>query len=169
MITSTRIADALVADFDAECGHTQRVLAAVPEDKLDWKPHAKSMTLGKLASHVAEIPKLVPLLLEPEFLPGALANWKPFLAQSRRELLEGFERFAADARQGLEGLTDDVMEADWRLRKGDKVLWSCPRKVAMRTLLIHHWIHHRGQLTVYLRLLDVPVPATYGPSADVAV
>jgi uncharacterized damage-inducible protein DinB len=168
MTASTRIADAFVADFDAECHHTQHVLAAVPEDKLDWKPHAKSMTLGQLASHVAQTPALATSLFEPEWVPGA-GKWEPFRAKNRRELLEGFERFAASLREALKGRSDELMQGDFKLRKGERVVWSTKRHAAMRVMVLHHVIHHRGQLTVYLRLLDVPVPATYGPSADVSV
>jgi uncharacterized damage-inducible protein DinB len=107
-------------------------------------------------------------LLGPEFVPGG-SGWQPFVPTNRRELLAGFARFADEFRTALAGCSDDVMQAEWRIRKGERILWTCPRQVAMRTMVLHHVIHHRGQLTVYLRLLGVPVPSTYGPTADVAI
>jgi uncharacterized damage-inducible protein DinB len=163
------IASELVAQFEAERPATRRVLEAVPDGRFDWKPHAKSMSLGKLASHVADIANLAAKLLEPEFGVGEPGKWTPFEPKDRRELLAGHERFANAFRQAFEGRDDAFMQETWRLRKGDKVLWTCKRHEAVRVMVLNHTLHHRGQLTVYLRLLDVPVPSTYGPTADVAV
>ena len=162
------ICDAIVSDFRMEAQSTRRVLEAVPEDKLQWKPHDKSMSLGQLAGHIAETPAWIPTMLEDELDFGNVSqDWQPFVATSRAGLLEAFEKNAGDFEKVLAGKSDDFMRATWTMRSGEKVLMQAPRHEAIRGTLIHHTIHHRGQLTVYLRLLGVPVPGTYGPTADV--
>ena len=159
------LAQALVTDFQSESANTRRVLDAFPEGRADWKPHEKSMSLGRLAGHVAELPGFVPAVLGGDY-DFAAGDYKPFLATTRAELLRVFEQHVQGFEKALAGRDDAFLSATWTLRFQGKVLMSLPRHMAIRTTAIHHVIHHRGQLTVYLRLLGVPVPPTYGPTAD---
>jgi uncharacterized damage-inducible protein DinB len=161
------IAEALVADFREEAGNTRKVLSAVPDDRLDWKPHAKSMSLGRLAGHIAETPGWIPSMMADEMdFAKSGGDWKPFLPVSRAELLARFEREIEAFAQLVRDRPDDFLKRTWTMRHGAQVLWQVPRHTAIRSTAIHHIVHHRGQLTVYLRLLEVPVPPTYGPTAD---
>jgi len=137
----------------------------VHENSLTLKPHDKSMTLGRLASHLAELPGRAVSISRTEALvrePG----FKPFIAASSQELLEKFDTSSSEARTAIAELTDDQLQVVWSVKFGDKTILSMPRFMALRTVAMDHMIHHRGQLSVYLRLLDVPVPGMYGPSAD---
>jgi uncharacterized damage-inducible protein DinB len=161
------LARELVSDFRNEAELSRKVLAAVPEDRLAWKPHDKSMSLGQLAGHVAETPGWCGAMLEPEFdMATGAAGYKPFAPATRKELLDTFDKHARSFAPLFADRDDAFLQETWTMRMGDKVLLSQPRHTAVRTIAIHHTIHHRGQLTVYLRLLGVPVPGTYGPSAD---
>ena len=162
------LSQALVADFKNESSNTRKVLEAVAEDRLDWKPHEKSMSLGRLAGHIAELPSLVPTIMEADldFGSAAGAAYKPFIARNRAELLRVFEQHVDGFEKAVRAREDDFLSVTWTLRYGQKVLVSLPRHTAIRSMAIHHVVHHRGQLTVYLRLLGVPVPPTYGPTAD---
>jgi len=159
--------EVLLKEFDNEMGSTRKILERVPENSLTWKPHEKSMTLGRLASHVAELPGRAASICRTEALvrePG----FKPFVTASSQELLEKFDTSSAEARTAIAELTDDQLSVVWSVKFGDKTILSMPRFMALRTVAMDHMIHHRGQLSVYLRLLDVPVPGMYGPSADEA-
>jgi uncharacterized damage-inducible protein DinB len=161
------IAQSLIADLKQEDALTRAVLGAVPSDKLDWQPHEKSMTLRTLASHIAETPNWLGSMMDDVFDFGAMmADYKPFAAADQAELLSVFDDNLAGALALLEDKDDDFMTGVWKGVKGDKVLMAGPRAAMTRSILVHHTSHHRGQLTVYLRLLDVPVPPTYGPTAD---
>lgn len=161
------ISEAIVAEFEQEAKNTRKLLKAVPEGRFDWKPHDKSMSLGQLASHIAEAPSWVRSMMEPVFDFGAVAaEYKPFAPADPAELLEGFEKNAEAFSEVLSGKDDAFMRETWTMKNGDKVLMSAPRHAAIRNVSLNHILHHRGQLTVYLRLLDVPVPPTYGPTAD---
>ena len=156
----------LAAEMRQEAKTTRRLLERVPEASFGWKPHEKSMTLGRLAAHVAELPELViPALTQPE-LDFASGAFKPFEPQSTAELLEKFDRNIDAAAGMLEQQPDDRMGEPWKLRSGDHVLFEMPRAMVVRFVGLNHVVHHRGQLSVYLRLLDVPLPSIYGPSAD---
>ena len=159
-------AENLIADFAAEVANTRKLLEALPEDKFDWKPHEKSMTLGALAGHVAEMPDWLPAMMEAGMDFAKLEGYQPFVPATRAELLEKFEAGVAAFAAPLGGRDDEFMGSEWTMSMGDKVLMQGPRGKIAREILIHHLVHHRGQLTVYLRLLDIPVPATYGGSAD---
>lgn len=161
-----KLADALIADLTAEAALSRKVLDAVPEDRLAWKPHDKSMTLGQLASHIAETPAWIATMIEAEMDFAAMGDWKPFLAKDRRELLAGLDKNTKTALDALQGRDDAFMEGTWTGRMGEKVLMRSPRHAVIRQILVHHAIQHRGQLTVYLRLCNAPVPQTYGPTAD---
>lgn len=161
------IAENLLADFRMEVESTRKVLNAVPAERFDWQPHPKSMSLQRLAGHVAETPGWATAMIADEMDFAAMAGeWKPFLPASSGELMDGFERQVEDFEKLLAGRTDDFMNGIWTMRSGDQVFLKMPRHTAMRSTVIHHIVHHRGQLTVYLRLLGVPVPGTYGPTAD---
>jgi uncharacterized damage-inducible protein DinB len=162
-------ARSLIADFDKEAALTRKVLAAVPEDRLAWKPHDKSMTLGGLAGHIAETPGWCGAMLEPDFdMAAGMTDWKPFQPATRKELLDAFDRNARAFAPLFADRDDAFMQETWTMRNGATVMISEPRHAVARMIAIHHSIHHRGQLTVYLRLLGVPVPGTYGPTADEA-
>ena len=161
------IAQALSADFGHEAANTKAVLKAVPQDRFGWKPHEKSMSLGQLAGHVAETPSWVRAMMENEMDFAAMPkDYKPFVPEKSSDLLAAFQKNAKAFEDALAGRDDRFMKETWTMRNGDKVLMSFPRHLAIRSTAIHHLVHHRGQLTVYLRLLDVPVPSTYGPTAD---
>jgi uncharacterized damage-inducible protein DinB len=160
------IASALVADLEEEATNTRKMLEVVPEEKLAWKPHEKSMTLGQLASHLAENPAWTSAMLEDEMDFGAMGDYRPFDAQSRAELLAAFEKNLRAALDAIRGRSDAFLSTQWTMRNGEKVLMTAPKHAAIRSTAIHHWIHHRGQLSVYLRLLGVPLPQIYGPTAD---
>ncbi|MDA1265254.1 MAG: DinB family protein [Planctomycetota bacterium] len=159
------LAASLVTDFKADLERTKKMIAAIPADKLDWQPHAKSMTLGGLAGHIAESPAWACAMMEDEMDMGA-ADWKPFAPASLQEIQAKVEECAGACLGALVGKDDGFMTATWTMKNGDQVMIAEPRHQAMRGVLLTHQAHHRGQLSVYLRLLDVPVPATYGPSAD---
>jgi uncharacterized damage-inducible protein DinB len=161
------ILDALLPEFDHEMATTRRLLDRVPEEKLSWKPHEKSMTLGQLAGHLANIPywcsaTLAYTVLDLDAIPDA----RPKAPPSRAGLLEEFDRKVAAARAKLTETTDPGFLAPWTLKKGPQELFTMPRISAIRSFVMNHSIHHRGQLSVYLRLNDVPLPPIYGPTAD---
>ena len=159
------IADALIGELEQEAATTRRVLERVPEDKLSWKPHDKSMSLGQLAQHVAQIPAFVADLAAQN--PGALPeNFEQAAATSVDDVLSALTDSLSKAKEVVGGFDDAAMMETWSLTAGDKTLMSMPRIGLLRALMLNHWYHHRGQLSVYLRLLDVPVPSIYGPSAD---
>jgi len=161
---------ALGASFTGELTHeaagTRKLLSRIPEDKLDWKPHDKSMTLGRLACHVAELPQWVKLIVEQDsfnMVPGALNRLK---AATTEELLQQFDECIQEAADILSATADDQFQAKWIFAKNGIAVYELPKKIAVRQMVMNHIVHHRAQLTVYLRLLDVPVPGLYGPSAD---
>ena len=159
------IADALIAELEQEAATTRRVLERVPADKLLWKPHEKSMSLGRLAQHVASIPGNVTDLAVPN--PAAFpesSEQEP--VSSAEQLLLALDDSVAKAKEIVGGFDDTAMMESWSVAAGDKTLMSMPRLGWLRAVMLNHWYHHRGQLSVYLRLLDVPVPSIYGPSAD---
>jgi uncharacterized damage-inducible protein DinB len=159
------IRDGLLAEFDHEMATTRKLLERVPEDRLSWKPHAKSMSLGGLATHLANIPHWGRTILNESFFD--LAASPPHLQEktSRADILAAFDDTAKQTRAALDKSDAELM-APWSLKRGGHEMFSMPRMAAFRTFTLYHIVHHRGQLSVYLRLNDVPVPAIYGPSAD---
>src|SRR5262245_52353597 len=156
----------LVSDLEQEAKYTRKMLALVPEAQLAWKPHEKSMSLGQLASHLAETPSWTGGILEPFMDFAAMEGYQPFVAGSRAELVAEFEKNHRASTETLCARDDRFMRETWTMKQGPKVLLSQPRKDVLRSMLLHHTAHHRGQLSVYLRLLGVPLPAIYGPTAD---
>ena len=161
------IKDAFIAELKHESSLTKKMLEKVPMDKKDWRPHERSMTLGRLATHVAENLHWIPDIIhidDFDFMKDY--NFKPVTAASSEELLQIFQTNLDKAIGDLSSMTDDDLNKTWTIRRGEQVMSSTPKKVAIRGWAFSHMIHHRGQLSVYLRLLDVPVPGMYGPSAD---
>lgn len=154
----------------AEIKHTSRatltMLERVPEDRLDWKPHEKSMTLGRLVSHVAELTQWIQFILNEPGYDFASRLFNRRNAETKEELLLIFDDNIREALLLLGTATDELLNEKWTMRNGDQVMFNLPRKVAIRELVMNHIIHHRGQLSVYLRLLNIPVPGMYGQSAD---
>jgi uncharacterized damage-inducible protein DinB len=157
--------DTLLMEFDHEMGTTRRLLERAPDAKFDWKPHEKSMTLGGLATHLSNLPNWGTTILNDATYD--LAAGPPHLTQaaSRAEVLAHFDSATARTRTALDK-TDAELGASWKLMRGDSEMFALPRMVAFRMFVLYHTVHHRGQLSVYLRLNDVPVPAIYGPTAD---
>lgn len=163
---SLGLMDQLISEFDRESGATRRVLARVPGDRLTWQPHLRSMTLGRLATHIAELPAWIAYIAQEPGFDLASVPEVPRLESSVQAIATLFDAGIANARQALCASTDARLLETWTLRhKGQSVL-TLPRIVALRTEGLYHLTHHRGQLTVYLRLLDVPLPPVYGPTAD---
>jgi uncharacterized damage-inducible protein DinB len=159
-----RIIDTLLAELEQEAKTTARVLERVPEAHLAWKPHPKSFSLGQLALHVASVPGNVAALAARESPEPPDFVQPP--ATSTSELLPALHASIAKAREQLGGFDDARMSATWRIVGGGREIMAMPRVAFVRAIMLNHWYHHRGQLLVYLRLLDVPVPSVYGPTAD---
>ena len=163
---SFMISQSLLPEFDHETKITRKTLAAVPEDKPDYRPHPKSMTLSRLAGHVAEVPMWLMATISNDALDLAAGQYQPVVMTSREALLKVWDEGVAAARATLEKASDEDLMKSWSLKSGDMVHFTLPKIAVIRANVMNHLIHHRAQLGVYLRLLDVPVPAVYGPSAD---
>ena len=149
-----------------EAETTKRLLDRVPANKLDWRPHPKSMSLGQLALHVASIPGDLTRLAQLDQFDAANANFEPAMPESKEAVVNAFRKSLSEASEYLAALSPNAAVAPWRLTLRGAEVFSMPRTVMLRSLLLNHWYHHRGQLSVYLRLLDVPIPVIYGRSAD---
>ena len=161
--------DALLPEFDQEMANTRKVLERCPEDKYTWKPHPKSFSMSGLATHIANMTGWATDVIEKDSFDIAPPGAPPFKeepAVSRQELLAKFDRNVSAAGAALAGASDEDLAKTWSLLAGCETILSMPRAVCIRSFVMNHTIHHRAQLTVYLRLNDVPVPALYGPSAD---
>ena len=159
------IKDGLLVEFDHEMGTTRKLLERLPEDRLSWKPHPKSMSLGGLATHLAHIPAWGSIILNEPFFDLAASPTNIAEKTSRGEILAGFDECRTSTRAALDK-TDAELMVPWALKRGTHQMFSMPRAAAFRTFVLYHIVHHRGQLSVYMRLNDVAVPAIYGPSAD---
>ena len=161
------LADTLLPEFDHEMTITRALLERVPEAGFGWAPHARSMTLGRLAQHVATLPMWGAVTLnEVEF--DAAVSPQPAQLTTRGEILALFDKHVADARKALVGRTDAELMVPWTFKNNGHTIFSMPRASVWRSFVMSHIVHHRGQLSVYLRMQDVPVPSMYGPSADEA-
>jgi uncharacterized damage-inducible protein DinB len=165
MTTIAPLASALIEELTTEAAITRRVLERVPDAHLAWTPHAKSRTLGQLALHLAANPEGVTALTmhNPATFPGAPAEPTP---GSTAEVLSTLDASLAEATRRLAAFSDAALTERWSVQMNGVEVMALPRLAFLRSVLLNHWYHHRGQLTVYLRLLDVPVPSIYGPSAD---
>lgn len=164
-VVSQSIADSFLAEFEAQAPVTRRFLERLPEDKLTWKPHEKSMTAGQLAFHLATVPAGI-IQLVAENPRQAREKFEFPQPASRAEILKTFDETIAAVRSKLPQYDDASMNETWRLVAGDKELFAVPRVGFVRDVMFSHWYQHRGQFSVYLRLLNIPVPASWGPSAD---
>jgi len=165
------IKDAFIAELKHESSLTKKILERVPLDKKDpivigWKPHEKSMTLGRLATHIAQTPHWITDIIHIDDYDFAVRSTKPITASSQEELIKIFQETLDTAIADLDKMSDEDLNKKWIVRVGEKIMYDTPKKVAIRSWAFSHMIHHRGQLSVYLRLLDIPVPGMYGPSAD---
>lgn len=162
------IAQAMIPEFDHEMANTRKTLERVPDDKFDWKAHEKSFSMGSVASHLSNLPGWASLIIaqdEFDMAPGEQPLKTP-PCHSRQEVLNSFDKNVAQARRSLESETDEHIFQNWKLLSGGHEIFSMPRVAVLRGFVMNHIIHHRAQLTVYLRLNDIPVPSLYGPSAD---
>lgn len=160
-----KIIDTLLAELEQEAQSTARVLERVPQEHLSWRPHPRSFSLGQLALHVATIPGTIAQLVAMDTVSGPPAFVQPEAATAA-ELVPALKAGIAQARETLGGLDDAAMMATWRLKVGDREIMAMPRAAVARMIMLNHWYHHRGQLLVYLRMHDVPLPSVYGPTAD---
>ena len=160
-----KIIDGLLAELEQEATTTRRVLERIPQAHLTWKPHPKSMSLGQLALHVATVPGNVAEIAAVDTVPTPPAFIQPEAASSA-ELVPALTESVAKAKRALGGFDDAKMGAMWRLQNGGQDVMAMPRVAFVRAIMLNHWYHHRGQLLVYLRLLNLPVPSVYGPTAD---
>jgi uncharacterized damage-inducible protein DinB len=158
--------NSMLNELQEETSITKRVLERVPEQKLAWKPHPNSMSLGQLALHIASIPGNLVKLVQLEEFVAAQANFEPPAPTSIEEIQSALDQNVRAAEQYLAGMTEHDAAASWRLTLRGKEVFSKPRLGVLRSILLNHWYHHRGQLSVYLRLLEIPVPVIYGRSAD---
>jgi uncharacterized damage-inducible protein DinB len=162
----TPMLEPLLNEFRDEVAITKRVLDRVPADKLSWRPHEKSMSLGQLAIHVANIPGNVARLVQLEEFDVSTANFVPTPPNNLEEVHAAFRQSIQAAEDYLQSVSEQAVLGPWRLTAAGKQIFTKPRVAIVRTIMLNHWYHHRGQLSVYLRLLDVPVPVIYGRSAD---
>lgn len=166
MTTTSALKQAILGDLDHEVATTRRVLERAPDEHYGWRPHDRSWTLGELCAHLQNLLFWQRLVLEQDAFDLA-ANPPPrTVPETREELLRLFDEQKQALDAAIAEIDDDALGRTWTLRRGDKVVFARPRAAVLRGMGISHMVHHRGQLSVYLRLLGVPVPATYGPSAD---
>jgi uncharacterized damage-inducible protein DinB len=159
------LVDALLPEFDHEMTVTRKLLERVPDDKFHWKPHPTSMSLGQLAQHVATIPMWGSMTLNlPELDLGSTQQLSPM--KSRAELLAAFDQNVATTRTALSGKGDGELMAPWALKRDGRTIFTMPKAGVWRGFVLSHLVHHRGQLSVYMRMNDVPIPSMYGPSGD---
>ncbi|HRP31335.1 MAG TPA: DinB family protein [Agriterribacter sp.] len=157
---------ALIHELKHEATGTRRMLENISTDKLTWKPHEKSKTLGQLAAHVAEIPRWANHIMTEREFNMATNVFDRVKGSSKEEIITSFEQVLARAVEVLEHANDEEWTMNWAFKSGDHTVFDLPRYAAVRSMVMNHLIHHRGQLSVYLRLLNIPVPGMYGPSAD---
>jgi uncharacterized damage-inducible protein DinB len=162
----TKMLEPMINEIEQEAVTTRTVLERVPADKLSWRPHPKSMSLGQLALHIASIPAGLSKLAQLEEFDVSNANFNPPEPKDASEILTTLDASIKAAKEYLGGLNESTAMASWRLTSKGKEVFTVPRVAMLRSIMLNHWYHHRGQLSVYLRLLDVPVPVIYGRSAD---
>jgi uncharacterized damage-inducible protein DinB len=164
-----KLSELFLSEFDQEMATARKTLERIPEDKLSWKPHEKSMPLDRLAGHVAELAGwAVPAILEDslDFMPPGQPPFQPAIATSRKQVLEIFDKNRDESRKVIAGASDEHLMKNWSLLRAGQTLFTMPRFSVLRSFFMNHIIHHRAQLGVYLRLNNIPVPSVYGPSAD---
>lgn len=160
------LSEPLIAELTQEAISTRKMLERVPLESFAWKPHEKSTSLVSLASHIADLPGFVVPALTQDELDFSAADFKPFVPEKPSDLVERFDQNISQAIELLKSQSNEDMLKSWRLRDGEQIFFEMPRVGVVRVMALSHLVHHRGQLSVYLRLLNVPVPSIYGPSAD---
>jgi uncharacterized damage-inducible protein DinB len=155
----------LLQELDQEANTTRRVLERVPDGQLSWRPHEKARTLGELAMHVALVPGAVAELFTGPS-PAQVPQFQDPVAKSAADLISTLEQSIAKAKVALNDLDEETFQATFKMMNGEAEIFALPRAVLLRSIMLNHWYHHRGQLSVYLKQLDVPIPSIYGPSAD---
>ena len=163
---SFNIATGLIGELSHEAETTRKVLERIPAEKFDYKPHEKSMSMGRLAVHVAEMVDWITETCNRDELDFAKMDFKPLEPKTTAELVEYLDKNLAAAMEALKNTSDEDMHKDWTLKNGDTTYFTMTKIATLRTMCFNHIWHHRGQLSVYLRLNDIPVPSIYGPSAD---
>ena len=161
-----KLIDSLILEFEHEAQTTRKHLERMPADKLEWQPHEKSFTAAGLASHIVECISWTDAIFNLDEFGFDPATYKPYQATSVADLLETFESNVRKGKQALTEASEATLEQPWRLKVAGRLLFERPRAAVLRDFVLSHVIHHRGQFSVYLRLLNVPVPGSYGPSAD---
>jgi uncharacterized damage-inducible protein DinB len=162
----TPMVDPMLKEFREEAATTKRVLERVPADKLTWKPHRKSMSLGQLALHIASVPGSLARISQLDEFDVAQANFDPPAPKDVEQIHAALQESIRSAEECLSGMNEQKAMGNWRLTTNGKQIFNRPRVEVIRSIMLNHWYHHRGQLSVYLRMLDVPVPVIYGRSAD---
>jgi uncharacterized damage-inducible protein DinB len=160
------LAESMIQEFMQESATTRKLLERLPDDKLAWKPHEKSMPMARLATHIADMPHWAISIAGSDELDIAKGEANPKALGSQKEILAHFQAQVEGFKKALAGKSDQELQRSWRLKNGSHVILDLPRIVALRSFVLNHVIHHRGQLSVYLRLNNIPVPSIYGPSAD---
>jgi uncharacterized damage-inducible protein DinB len=163
---SNNIASVLIAEMEMEAAVARKCLERIPADKFDWKPHEKSMSFRQLAVHVAEMFSWTPATLQHAELDFSKFDYKPYEPATTADLVEYLDKNVAEAVDVLRNTPDEVFVENWTMRNGETVYFTMPKAAVMRSFVMNHIVHHRGQLSVYLRLNDISVPSIYGPSAD---
>ena len=157
---------ALLAELKHEAVNTRKMIERVPTEKLEWRPHAKSMTIGRLATHIAELPAWFERILNTDEFDFAKAVFRRDTKENTEMILRLFDERLGEAVSILEHADDETLNGQWNARRNEQLILQLPKKVALRNFAYNHVYHHRGQLSVYLRLLDIGVPGMYGPSVD---
>jgi uncharacterized damage-inducible protein DinB len=156
----------MLGEIQQEAATTRKVLERVPENKLGWRPHQKSMTIGQLALHLAQVPGGIAKISQADEFDASNATFGAKQPDNMGEIFAAHDESIRAAEDCLKAMTEDKARATWRLKMGTKEVLAMSRAGLLRSIMLNHWYHHRGQLSVYLRLLDVPLPSIYGPSAD---
>ena len=165
-IQKPSLGEAFAAELEHEAASTRRMLERMPEEKFDWQPHTKSTPLAALAVHIAEMIEWVKLAVTTDELDYGVRQYEPFSPKTNAELLEYFDKNVDGALEALRNTSEEAMTKIWTVRMGERVFFEKPRTQVLRSDCFNHIIHHRGQLSVYLRLNDIPLPGVYGPTAD---
>lgn len=165
-LTTKALNAALIAELKHEAAKTKKMIERVPVEKADWKPHDKSMTLGRLTMHVIEMAGWITVTIKQDELDFAKGYTPTSFPSDNAGLVKLLDKLVAEAENALEESSDEDLHKPWTLRNGDHIYFTLPRIMVLRDFCYNHIVHHRGQLSVYLRLLNVPVPGMYGPSAD---
>lgn len=160
------IRDMILPEFDQEMANTRKILERIPEERFDYQPHPRSWKANRLAGHIADLPSWVSHTMNVEVLDLKPGDYTPFEPITRKELLDKFDKFTQEAHNAIASATDEQLNAIWSMKWDGKTVMTMPRLAVLRSVVLNHLIHHRAQLSVYLRLLDVAVPGMYGPSAD---